>query len=264
MKLALVSDIHLEFGDIDIVNTESADVLILSGDICTARDLVKNNSHHERTVQFWHTASEQYDQVVYVLGNHEHYGSDYRKTQKIMQDFFDVNGLDNIHLLEKSSVEIGGILFVGGTLWTDFDNGNPLIKQHGQLYMNDYRAIKDSHKSNYKLYPEAIWMDHVACKNYILDTLEANPDQPTVVVGHHAPSRQSIAEQYRGDPGNGLYASSLEDIMLDNPQIVLWTHGHTHDPFDYVIGETRVVCNPRGYAGMEQRAREWIMEYITV
>jgi Icc-related predicted phosphoesterase len=245
VKLALASDIHLEFGDIDIINTESADLLILSGDICTAKDLVKNNSHHERTVQFWHTASEQYDQVVFVMGNHEHYGSDYRTTQKIIQDFFDKNGLTNIHLLEKSSTEIGGVLFIGGTLWTDFDKGNPLTKQWAGMYMNDYRAIKDSRKSNYKLYPD-----------------EANKDKVTVVVGHHAPSRQSIAEQYRGEQNNGLYCSSLEDIMLDNPQIVLWTHGHTHDPFDYVIGETRVVCNPRGYAGVETRAREWKMEYI--
>jgi Icc-related predicted phosphoesterase len=264
MELALVSDIHLEFGDIDITNTKSADVLILSGDICTARDLVKQNSHHERTVQFWHTVNEQYDQTVFVMGNHEHYGSDYRKTQKIFEDFFAVNGLTNIHLLEKSSVEIDNILFIGGTLWTDFDSGNPLTKQWAGMYMNDYRAIKDSRKPNYKLYPEEIWMDHIACKNYILDTLETNKSKPTVVVGHHAPSRMSIAEQYRGDQNNGLYCSSLEDIMLDNPQILLWTHGHTHDPFDYIIGETRVVCNPRGYAGEEQRAHEWKMEHITV
>ena len=264
MKIALTSDIHLEFGDIDIANTESADVLILSGDICTARDLVKQNSHHERTVQFWHTASEQYDQVVYVMGNHEHYGGDYRKTQSIIQGFFDKNGLTNIHLLEKSSVEINNVLFVGGTLWTDFDRGNPLTKQWARMAMNDFNAIKDSNKSNYKLLPETIWTDHVACKNYILDTLEANSDRPTVVVGHHAPSRQSIHEKYQSDQSNGLYCSSLEDIMLDNPQIMLWTHGHTHDPFDYTIGQTRVMCNPRGYAGREPRAQEWQMEYITL
>jgi predicted phosphodiesterase len=29
----------------------------------------------------------------------------------------------------------------------------------------------------------------------------------------------------------------------------LWIHGHTHDPFDYEINGTRVICNPRGYPG---------------
>ena len=264
MKIALSSDIHLEFGDIDIANTESADVLILSGDICTARDLVKQNSHHERTVQFWHSVSEQYDQVVYVMGNHEHYGWDFRKTQGTIQGFFDQQGLTNIHLLEKSSVTIGSVLFTGGTLWTDFDKGNPLAMQWAQMSMNDYKAIRDSNKPNYKLYPDAVWMDHVACKNSILDTLEANPDQPTVVVGHHAPSRQSIHEKYLTDQNNSLYCSDLEDIIVDNPQVVLWTHGHTHDPFDYTVGETRVICNPRGYAGQEQRAVEWQMEYVEI
>lgn len=262
MKLALVSDIHLEFGDIDITNTASADVLCLPGDICTARDLVKQNSHHERTVQFWHTASEEYDQVVFVMGNHEHYGNDFRKTQNLLQEFFDKNGLTNIHLLEKHSVDIGGVLFVGGTLWTDFDSGNPLTRQHAQMSMNDYRTIKDSHKPNYKLYPDVIWADHVACKDAIMNTLKQNSDQLTVVVTHHAPSRLSISEKYAGDINNGLYVSSLEHIMLDNPQVALWVHGHTHDPFDYEIGQTRVVCNPRGYSGVETRAQEWKMNYI--
>jgi hypothetical protein len=28
--------------------------------------------------------------------------------------------------------------------------------------------------------------------------------------------------------------------------------GHTHESFDYEIGKTRVVCNPRGYASTEE------------
>ena len=32
----------------------------------------------------------------------------------------------------------------------------------------------------------------------------------------------------------------------------LWIHGHTHESFDYQIGKTRVVCNPRGYASIEE------------
>jgi hypothetical protein len=56
---------------------------------------------------------------------------------------------------------------------------------------------------------------------------------------------------------NGCYSSDLEAFILDHPEICLWTHGHTHEDFDYMIGTTRVVCNPRGYIGYEQRADTW-------
>ena len=56
---------------------------------------------------------------------------------------------------------------------------------------------------------------------------------------------------------NGGYASDLSDLILDNPQIKFWTHGHIHTQFDYMIGTTRILCNPRGYAGYERRAQEF-------
>ena len=61
---------------------------------------------------------------------------------------------------------------------------------------------------------------------------------------------------------NGAYSSDLSEFILDRPQIKLWTHGHTHDTFDYMIGTTRIVCNPRGYDGYEGRADEF--ELLTV
>jgi predicted phosphodiesterase len=42
MKIALVSDVHLEFGDLDFENDSGADVLILGGDICVANDMARN------------------------------------------------------------------------------------------------------------------------------------------------------------------------------------------------------------------------------
>ena len=63
---------------------------------------------------------------------------------------------------------------------------------------------------------------------------------------------------------NGGYSSDLSQFILDNPQIKLWTHGHTHETFDYVIGETRIVCNPRGYIGYENRADEFKLKTIEI
>jgi hypothetical protein len=86
---------------------------------------------------------------------------------------------------------------------------------------------------------------------------------PVVVVTHHAPSKLSIKPKYQHDQlMNGGYSSDLSEFILDHPEIRVWTHGHTHDTFDYTVGDTRVLCNPRGYAGYEERAEEFqVLEF---
>jgi hypothetical protein len=73
----------------------------------------------------------------------------------------------------------------------------------------------------------------------------------TIVVTHHAPSIKSIADRYRADPVSAAFASNMDDFILEH-QPRLWIHGHTHESFDYKIGKTRVVCNPRGYASTKE------------
>jgi hypothetical protein len=86
-----------------------------------------------------------------------------------------------------------------------------------------------------------------------------------VVVGHHAPSKLSTKPQYQDDVMvNGAYSSDLSEFILDRPMIKVWTHGHTHHTFDYMIGSTRIVCNPRGYHGYEDRADNFQLQYIEV
>jgi hypothetical protein len=53
---------------------------------------------------------------------------------------------------------------------------------------------------------------------------------------------------------NGAYSSSLDDFIMDHPQIKTWVHGHMHDAVDYMIGTTRLLSNPRGYKGYEEQA----------
>jgi Icc-related predicted phosphoesterase len=78
---------------------------------------------------------------------------------------------------------------------------------------------------------------------------------PTVVVTHHAPSRRSVHPRFDGSPLNACFVSDLEHLL--DGRACLWIHGHTHDSFDYVVGGTRVVCNPRGYAknGVDENPR---------
>ena len=281
MKIALTSDVHLEFGDYAIDNPHGADVLILSGDICVAEDIravgkipggwdADAHSGFERAKrgimyqEFFQEASLWYRDVVYVMGNHEHYHGDYSRSHEIIQDMLDRLNLRNVHFLEKSLVQINGYTFIGSTLWTDFNKADPLTLQSAEHMMRDFQAVKHSVKGkstgNWRFLPMDALQDHRASVKYIRDTLDQRRHQGlnsrrVIVVGHHAPSTLSIHDKYKHEyQMNGCYASDLSDIMLDYPEIQLWTHGHMHDDFDYVIGSTRVVCNPRGYIGYEARA----------
>lgn len=61
--------------------------------------------------------------------------------------------------------------------------------------------------------------------------------------------------RYAGNPLNPAFASRLEAVIKKyHPD--LWIHGQTHEPCDYALFNTRVICNPRGYPG-ENRSSEF-------
>ena len=297
MKIAVCSDLHLEFGPISLENKENADVLILSGDICVAKDLrEKDDPEFDRfdrnkgLHQFFQECCERFTNVIYVMGNHEHYHGDIATSYKILKKH--LGYLSNLHIMEKEFVELNGICFAAGTLWTDMNKEDPNTLYLIKGYMNDFRIIEDSsspvhykeheyakkengqydydnvintvfHTRPGKFSPERSVREHKDMLQLIRDSIASRPEMPWVVVGHHAPSKQSTKPRYKNDTMvNGAYSSDLSEFILDHPQIKLWTHGHTHDTFDYMIGSTRIVCNPRGYINYEGRADDF--ELLTV
>jgi Icc-related predicted phosphoesterase len=115
------------------------------------------------------------------------------------------------------------------------------------------------------LKPENTVFRHRQTVGYFKTVLADRKDSRVVVVGHHAPTFNSVHEKYRNEQlMNGGYASDLSEFILDNPQIVLWTHGHMHDPCDYMVGTTRVVCNPRGYAGHDAQADVFQVKFLEI
>jgi len=268
MKIQLVSDLHLEFADINIQNLNGADVLILSGDICVAQDLHdhiaadfnpysqgafadlnRKQQRVQRFRDFFKRVSFQFTNVIYVMGNHEHYHGKFDRSRQYFLDEFAKLGITNIHLLDNDTKEIDGVHFVGGTLWTDMNKGDPMTVHAIETMMNDFRVIRIANEDFRKFLPSRAIREHIKTKQYIKVVLEGLPeDARVVVVGHHAPSTMSIHEQYKHDTlMNGGYASDLSEFILDRPKIKVWTHGHMHQCFDYMIGDTRVLCNPRGY-----------------
>ena len=247
MKIKLVSDLHLEFSDINIKNDEGCDVLILSGDIMLAEKVLKPESELGiRFRDFLKRVSFQFPHVVYVAGNHELYGGYWGKSLDNLRAACGVHS--NIHFLERDCVKIDDVTFVGGTLWTNMNKGDPLTLHAVRDMMMDYREIRNDYNGYTNVKPHDTAIRHRETLDYIKNVVAEKSDEKFVVVGHHTPSFQSVHEQYRTEYlMNGAYHSDLSEFILDRPQIKLWTHGHTHNCFDYMIGETRVVCNPRGY-----------------
>ena len=278
-KIALASDLHLEFETITLPNTENAKVLILSGDICVAHslhdhpidkpvpeDAMKPGSNQGAAVkyrEFFHHVSQEYDHVIYIAGNHEFYHGRFPDVYDWLRE--EIKNYENIHFLNRDSVEIDDVTFVGGTLWTDMNRKDPSTLQIIEGALNDFRIVRNSQHNYRKFLPIDTVYDHEKTLEYIKQVVDTDSAKKYVVVGHHAPTALSIHEKYKKDYWiNGGYHSDLSEFILDRPQIVLWTHGHMHDPFDYMMGETRIVCNPRGYKGHDPHADHFQLKFLDI
>ncbi len=268
MQVSVMSDLHLEFDDLTL---PGGDVLILSGDVCEAKN-IKSETYdsngvtfpferlgrrQDRYYRFFKEECSKYSKVIYVMGNHEHYGFRFDKTYQYLKNVLP----DNITLLEKEKVEIDNVVFLGATLWTDCNNNDPITMLTLKNYMNDYRVIQNFYSDRnqyFKLIPEFTYQVHKLTLAYLKEQLDTLQDKTVVIVTHHSPSRQSTKPQYQKDHHlNGGYSSNLEQFIIDHPQIKYWTHGHTHDTFRYQIAQCTIICNPRGYAGHEERSKQF-------
>lgn len=236
MFIHAISDTHLEHGPMpDTYKVPNCDVVILAGDISNGSGGVA-----------W--AMKTFTQpVIYVPGNHETWGR--RQIRTNTAQMKEVAEGSNVHVLNNDTVIVEGVRFIGATMWTDFNlYGNaPLIMI--SACTADSEQISSDDRPGDSLTAEDMIREHMYSRFFINEELAKPFDGKTVVVTHHAPSSLSIHPMYeREEKLNPAYASRLEDLMLDhNPE--LWIHGHTHNNFDYEIGNTRVVCNPRGYVG---------------
>jgi len=276
--IALASDVHLEFGDLEFTN-EGADVLVLAGDIMIAqylydhtpdsiqKSLDQGNKLGNRQLEaikyrkFLEQVSVQFKHVIMIAGNHEFYhGRWYQALDTLRHE---CNQFANVYFLEDQVKEIDDVMFVGSTLWTDMNKNDWYTKYQVKNGMSDFRIIKNDKKNYHSLHPDDVIVRHAKSLEFIKTTV-ANTSKKVVVVTHHAPSDLSIAECYKDQQlMNGAYRTNLEDFVMDS-NINLWCHGHTHHSFDYMLGNTRIVCNPRGYVGHEPLADGYMFKYLDI
>jgi Icc-related predicted phosphoesterase len=242
MKISLISDLHLAFGITTLNNTNNCEILILAGDICEIKDFEKYD-------EWFRDVCSKWNYVIYIMGNHEYYMSSIQDVRKKCDDI----NIYNLHIVENQKLVFNDVQFICATLWTDMDKGNPYSEMAIKKGMNDYRYIK---YFDDKLTPFNTKMMHHDSLNFIKgelvkkSILSEKDYKKTIVVTHHAPSFQSVHEQYKTSNLNGGYSSDLEYLMYDH-DIALWCHGHHHTKSDYMINNTRVLCNPHGYVGYE-------------
>lgn len=247
MKVKLLSDLHLECCEKGgSFHPGEGDVLILAGDILTAHHLRKNGLLNRIYSDFLSQCVQNYDHVIYVMGNHEHYGYVIDKTYSSLREHIP----SEIHLLENETISIGDWTFIGMTMWTDFNNENPSDMFAVKQMMNDFHTIRIG--SNFrKLQPYDLVDIHKASKLYLYHQLKEHRNDNVFVVTHHAPCSQSISENYKGKMSNCAYYTDFSNLILSHPQIKYWVHGHVHHKNDYMIGKCRIMSNPRGYYGHE-------------
>jgi predicted phosphodiesterase len=234
MKLWILSDLHLEFASISLPKVD-ADVVVLAGDI----DVEGNGLE-------WATETFPNVPVLYILGNHEYYGTAYPKH---LYELRAKSENTNVKILENDAVIIGDITFLGCTLWTDFNlYGKPKLSElEANLRMLDYRKIRLS-PYNTQFRSSDTANIHKQSLAWLKQQLQNISDTKKVVITHHAPSETSVSPQFKGDSLSPAFASRLETVV-ETSNAELWIHGHIHTASDYRLGRTRVVCNPRGYPG---------------
>jgi len=265
VKIQIISDLHMEHRTPPVLHNAGSDVLILSGDICVAQHLYRHprsnlpnnaeNGHkaaHYR--DFFAQVNDHWAQVIYVAGNHEHYSGRWDRTADVLRE--EIAHYPHIHFCDQDKIVIDDTVFLGVSLWTDFNRGDPLDMLSMPDLMNDYSAITEKQTRNgtdvyHNLRPQTTLEKHRSDLEWLRVQLSLDK-RKTVVVGHHCPSHASIHYSYqqpRYRTMNGAFVSNLDEFILDHPHIALWTHGHVHHTFDYRIGDTRIVCNPLGYPG---------------
>lgn len=256
MKIRVFSDIHLEFGDYVIppLDGDKDTVLVLAGDITVASNFDLMTRVFD---PFMQRASKQFAYVIMIAGNHEHYNGNFHLTHQLLEQV--TSKYANVRLLDNSLVVIDGVAFLGATLWTDCGSQadlDPMANMHWKG-MNDHECISYMEFSSFPV--SCVREEHLRSVKFIKKELvecKTLGARKTVLVTHHAPSKQSILPIYATHSLNKFFASDLVLDLVD-AGVDLCIHGHMHNAFRYKlasgISEAEVVCNPRGYHGYESK-----------
>ncbi|MBD9392594.1 metallophosphoesterase [Acidovorax sp. ACV01] len=271
MNIQLFSDLHLEAHPHFIPEpAPGADVLVLAGDVGSYQEGSQLGDEDFGLARFsplpqgagWPTP------VLFVPGNHEYDAQDFDAAHHRLRSTCDRLG---ITWLERETVELQGVRFIGTTLWSDFDaladhEGSTDLGRRLKLRDKAFRAAnfylrKTGGTRHAAPFLAEAMRDHaLVCQQWLAEALATPFDGPTVAVTHFAPSLRSADPRYGLVPGTAGFCNALDGLL---PHAQLWLHGHLHAPSDYRAQglradgspwQCRVVANPLGYARKGEQA----------
>ena len=239
MKIQIFSDLHVDVASNKPISImRGVDLVIVAGDTCEG---VLHAFDYLRQIVAVPIP------ILMVLGNHEYYRRFIPHELALARSH--AAGF-NIHLLENDAIVLGGVRFVGATLWTDYrifgESNQAAVMNACATGMNDHRRIGWQKQPWLRFRPQEAALLHHQSKTYLAEVLATPFPGPTAVISHHACHPGSIHPEFMSDHLTGAYASDLS-TQIEAHQPTLWVHGHVHNSSDYRVGKTRIVCNPNGY-----------------
>ena len=271
MNIQLLSDLHLEAHPHFLPEpAPGADVLVLAGDVGSYQEGSQLADQDFGLARFsplpqgagWPTP------VLFVPGNHEYDAQDFDEAHARLRSTCDRLG---IAWLERETLVMQDVRFVGTTLWSDFDaladhEGSADLGRRLKLREKAFRAANfylrktGGTRNGEPFLAEAMRDQALLCQQWLAQALAVPFAGPTVAVTHFAPSLLSADPRYGLVPGTAGFCNALDGLL---PRASLWLHGHLHAPSDYTVrGESgdgspwqcRVVANPLGYARKGEQA----------
>lgn len=261
MHIQLLSDLHLEENSaFQPQRAPGADVLVLAGDIGSYQGGSALSALGDEDFGLGRFADWPVP-VIVVPGNHEYDALDFDATHARLRATCERLGLI---WLERETIVLHGVRFVGTTLWADFDALAPrgptasladqLQARHKAFRAADYYLrIAATTRGGAPFLAEQIREHALVCQAWLRAALAEPFDGPTVVVTHFAPSLRSADPRYGLRPGTAGFCNALDELL---PLADLWLHGHLHCAIDWRddSGRCRVVANPLGYEKKGEQA----------
>ena len=276
MKIAIASDLHLEFQEKrDLIPTyqrwkdhlieEEVDLILLAGDTSVRRN---NVSQKHRSRLFAESLARDVGcPVVFIAGNHEYYKMNTKSCLESLRKV-DENTPEGVYFLENDLIEIRdneieeSLYIIGATLWTDFKlYDHPVLSmnyaEHG---MNDFKLIRNAGYTKIKPQDTVIWHNYskALIEKYLLELKE----EKTLVLTHHCPSSLVANPLFKHSELEPAYISEILSESTRLPDY--WVFGHSHHKVDQKFGKTRIITHQRGYPGELEDFDEFLFKIIEV
>ena len=254
MKIQIISDLHLDFEENrnwlrDNPIIPLGDVLLIAGDVIS-------DKYTQFATEFYVSVADKFPLIITTMGNHEYYGTylnyaypNYEKWEG--KNILKLNNAVYIHQ---------GVKFIVSTLWSRVSPENKAIIKNK---LNDYHQIKSQNQEKINISVDDTNNLHRQSLAFITEELEKPFEGKIVIMTHHIPSFESVSLDRRFSKLREAFASNLDDLIKDNPQINLWVHGHAHDFSKIKLYNTIIARNPLGYIFKEEHndfRRDFVVE----